>query len=126
MAFLLIPGHPIEDFRTRRLLQRLQAALPALRSLQLQEFFLVDADEDVAPGALHELLDVNEGPALASSPSSLYGVPRVGTLSPWASKATDIAAVCGLTGVRRIERGRAYCFDGIDSLPANLRGELHD
>ncbi len=32
-------------------------------------------------------------------------VPRFGTISPWSSKATDIAKVCGLDAVRRIERG---------------------
>ena len=35
-------------------------------------------------------------------------VPRAGTISPWSSKATDIARVCGLTAVRRIERGIRY------------------
>ncbi len=35
-------------------------------------------------------------------------VPRFGTVSPWASKATDIAHLCGLTQVRRIERGVEY------------------
>ena len=35
-------------------------------------------------------------------------VPRAGTISPWSSKATDIAHVCGLDAVRRIERGIEY------------------
>ena len=48
----------------------------------------------------------------------LYVVPRLGTLSPWSSKATDIARVCGLAGVRRIERGRAYLIGGVDRLDA--------
>ncbi|MGH8150262.1 MAG: phosphoribosylformylglycinamidine synthase, partial [Steroidobacteraceae bacterium] len=38
----------------------------------------------------------------------LLVVPRAGTVSPWSSKATDIARVCGLDAVRRIERGIAY------------------
>jgi phosphoribosylformylglycinamidine synthase len=38
-------------------------------------------------------------------------VPRPGTLSPWSSKATDIARNCGLAQVRRIERGIAYHLD---------------
>ena len=36
----------------------------------------------------------------------LYIVPRLGTISPWASKATDIARICGLDCLQRIERGR--------------------
>ncbi|ETD68707.1 phosphoribosylformylglycinamidine synthase [Pelistega indica] len=35
-------------------------------------------------------------------------IPRVGTVSPWASKATDIAHNCGLSNIKRIERGIAY------------------
>ncbi|MDJ0833378.1 MAG: phosphoribosylformylglycinamidine synthase, partial [Gammaproteobacteria bacterium] len=39
---------------------------------------------------------------------SLYVFPRVGTISPWSSKATDIAHICGLDKVIRIERGIEY------------------
>ncbi|WP_423783822.1 phosphoribosylformylglycinamidine synthase [Frischella perrara] len=39
-------------------------------------------------------------------------IPRIGTISPWSSKATDIAHNCGLAQIKRIERGIAYCFDG--------------
>ena len=35
-------------------------------------------------------------------------VPRLGTISPWSTKATDIAQHCGLSGVQRIERGVVY------------------
>ena len=38
----------------------------------------------------------------------LFVVPRLGTISPWSSKATDIARNCGLRDVRRIERGIAW------------------
>src|SRR5262252_4679180 len=38
----------------------------------------------------------------------LLVIPRPGTISPWASKATDIAHSCGLTAINRIERGVAY------------------
>ena len=45
---------------------------------------------------------------IAAGGESVLVVPRIGTISPWSSKATDIAQVCGLTQVRRIERGIAY------------------
>src|SRR5204863_498999 len=38
----------------------------------------------------------------------LLSVPRLGTISPWSSKATDIAHSCGLDQVRRIERGTLF------------------
>ena len=39
---------------------------------------------------------------------TFYVVPRVGTISPWSSKATDIAHICGLEDVVKIERGIEY------------------
>ena len=39
-------------------------------------------------------------------------IPRIGTISPWSSKATDIAHNCGLKQIRRIERGIVYCIEG--------------
>ncbi|CAG8956024.1 hypothetical protein HYFRA_00008880 [Hymenoscyphus fraxineus] len=47
----------------------------------------------------------SEAPALAAASKTYYISPR--NISPWSSKATSIAEVCGLKGVQRIERGRA-------------------
>ncbi len=56
-------------------------------------------------------LDDPEGePAGANKLLSLLVVPRLGTISPWSSKATDIAQHCALPQVERIERGVAYYF----------------
>jgi phosphoribosylformylglycinamidine synthase len=55
-------------------------------------------------------------------------VPRLGTVSPWSSKATDIAHICGLAGVRRIERGLRWTVHG-DLAPSAgpaLAAALHD
>ena len=48
-----------------------------------------------------------------------FVVPRVGTISPWASKATDIAKNCGLTKIHRIERGIAYYIKSADGAEFN-------
>jgi phosphoribosylformylglycinamidine synthase len=42
----------------------------------------------------------------------LLVVPRMGTISPWSSKATDIAKNCGLSNIKRIERGIVYWISG--------------
>ena len=56
----------------------------------------------------------------------LLVVPRIGTISPWSSKATDVAHNCGLGAVRRIERGIWYTVAGpVHDEPA-LRAALHD
>ena len=47
-------------------------------------------------------------PELAGSMQRVLVVPRLGTISPWSTKATDIAQHCGLSAVQRIERGVAY------------------
>jgi phosphoribosylformylglycinamidine synthase len=59
-------------------------------------------------------------------------VPRIGTVSPWSSKATDIARHCGLETVQRIERGVAYYITMSDGKPlspvqrATLSPLIHD
>ncbi|HEX2566368.1 MAG TPA: phosphoribosylformylglycinamidine synthase, partial [Burkholderiales bacterium] len=53
-------------------------------------------------------------------------VPRFGTISPWSSKATDIARNCGLDGIRRIERGTLYRVGGKGLDAAALAPLLHD
>jgi len=60
----------------------------------------------------------------------LLVTPRVGTVSPWSSKATDIARVCGLEHIRRLERGTLYFIEASANLSAeDVRGLgslLHD
>ena len=64
----------------------------------------------------------------AAEQSLFLITPRIGTISPWSSKATDIAHNCGLNGVERIERGLAVYVSG--SLHGNERAQwaslLHD
>src|SRR6185369_13485321 len=57
--------------------------------------------------------------------ATLYVVPRLGTVSPWSSKATDIARVCDLP-VTRIERGQAYLLEGVKGLDQAALDALHD
>jgi len=52
-------------------------------------------------------------------------IPRRGTVSPWSSKATNIAQNCGLEGVARIERGTAYAIGGFPSLSAAQQNLVH-
>ena len=129
MALATMPLHVLpsatvlSDFRVARLLERLKAHAPMLTGLVVQDFFLVDGEASTAE--LRRLL--GEGPdALPAADGTLYVVPRVGTLSPWSSKATDIAKVCGLAGVKRVELGRAVLLAGVGSLPDAALAELHD
>ena len=64
----------------------------------------------------------------AAGQSLFLITPRIGTISPWSSKATDIAHNCGLTDVERIERGMAVYVSGSlhDSERAQWASLLHD
>ncbi|MEB2312881.1 MAG: phosphoribosylformylglycinamidine synthase [Sorangiineae bacterium] len=84
---------------------------------------------------LAHLLDYAATPPLAGSPGATPSpgerhrfivVPRLGTRSPWSSKATDIARNSGLEKVRRLERGVDWCVAGAVRDEAALRAALHD
>ncbi len=103
-------GNALGPFRSRQLLARLQAVSRQVERLQARHLHLVWSDrplEATLAQQLAALLDYGE-PYHGSSEGALVLVtPRLGTVSPWASKATDIAHNCGLA-VRRIERVVEY------------------
>lgn len=57
---------------------------------------------------------------------SILVVPRLGTISPWSSKATEIVRNCGLTAVLRVERGIEYHLEGVDHVSSEQAALLHD
>jgi phosphoribosylformylglycinamidine synthase len=134
---LRLPGSSaLSAFRIDRLLTRLQGLEPAVEAVAAQYQYFIDcsAQPDAHErGLLERLLDDGgECPMSAPAPVSqrLLVVPRPGTISPWSSKATDIAHVCGLSHVRRIERGILYSIGLRHGVPvarrAALAAPLHD
>jgi phosphoribosylformylglycinamidine synthase len=114
-VMLEISGAPaLSAFRITKLLSRLQALEPAVSALETRFVHFVDLKRALT-AAEREVLErlLTYGPSLSGSVVeggvSLLVVPRAGTISPWSSKATDIAHVCGLAeAVARIERGIRY------------------
>ncbi len=103
-------GQALSGFRIQQLLPRLQAVHPKIAGLAARHVHLVASDH--APDAsererLAALLTYGERYAGGGEGALLIVTPRLGTVSPWASKATDIAHNCGLA-VRRIERVVEY------------------
>ena len=97
-------------FRLNKLRSELRALVPAVAdvALRFEHFVHVDRELTVAEQAvLTALLAYDNGPLElpGGDRRRIYVVPRLGTISPWASKATDIAKLCGLP-VHRVERGR--------------------
>src|ERR1700682_121828 len=114
-SMLQIPGPPaLSAFRIAKLLDRLGAREPAVTGLAARFMHFADLAQPLsAPEreVLAELLSYGprmDAPLEAGTGECVLVVPRAGTISPWSSKATDIARVCGLQGVRRIERGIEY------------------
>jgi phosphoribosylformylglycinamidine synthase len=130
-AFLKFRGaRALSDFRLAKLVQELKVAQPGLRGVAAEFWHFAEAA--AAPGAqelrlLERLLRYGAPPAGAPQGELFLVVPRLGTISPWSSKATDIARNCGLEGVRRIERGILYSIASKEKMDRQRLGALlHD
>ena len=113
---LILRGSPaLSNFRLQKLLQDLAATGAAVRTLSAEFVHLAEVKGELSLAdrtVLAKLLTY--GPSRTAAP--VTGViqvvaPRPGTISPWSSKATDIARLCGLTAVTRIERVVLYTLD---------------
>jgi len=103
-------GNALTPFRAQQLLPVLAAIHPKITGIAARFVHLVaqDSAPDAAARArLAALLAYGDPYAGPTDGPVLYVTPRLGTVSPWASKATDIAHNCGLS-VRRIERITEY------------------
>jgi phosphoribosylformylglycinamidine synthase len=128
---LSFPGGPaLTPFRRQQLLTSLTAAVPTVSGVSATFRYFVDAARETPEltRKLAELLPVAPAAEAPGAGRALLVVPRLGTLSPWSSKATDIARSCGLAEVQRVERGILYELEGVtsDAEAAALAPLLHD
>ena len=129
---LTLRGAPaLSEFRLNKLQKRLSAVVGEDVGLSAEYIHFVEFDGDLAGSdrqLMERLLDYGPAHGTTSQEGQLFLViPRPGTISPWSSKATDIAHNCGLGQVRRIERGIAYWVDGADRADrADVGAQLHD
>ncbi len=117
----------LSPFRRARLESRLQSLAPAVFVRGAWHVFFVepDAGADVDLQTLGRILQASpESLAAAGDSQSRFIVPRLGTLSPWASKATELLRGAGLP-VKRVERGTRIDLQGWEESPALAR-LLHD
>ncbi|WP_074147870.1 phosphoribosylformylglycinamidine synthase, partial [Escherichia coli] len=130
----ILRGSPaLSAFRINKLLARFQAARLPVHNIYAEYVHFADLNaplNDDEHAQLERLLKY--GPALAShAPQGklLLVTPRPGTISPWSSKATDIAHNCGLQQVNRLERGVAYYIEAgtlTNEQWQQVTAELHD
>ncbi|CAH1207423.1 phosphoribosylformylglycinamide synthetase [Candidatus Nitrotoga sp. BS] len=116
--FRVSPGKSaLSSFRLEKLRAVISNALPNIQIADACHWYFVELNADLLVteasllGTLLDLEDAIEGEGGHSGENGLQHllvVPRLGTISPWSSKATDIVQHCSLQIVRRIERGVVY------------------
>ncbi len=131
--FTCLLGEPaLSDFRKRKLIRRLANVFGLKAAVEARFVYLLESEETLDGPDIARLQDLLHGKftrELDGEDLHLV-VPRLGTQSPWSTKATDIARRCGLNSVQRIERGTAFYVPGSSHLApdgrAILRSLLHD
>ena len=125
----IVAGAPAHSsFKKTQLLSRL-ASISSVQSIESQWVYLFDQalNEQQQQSALQLL---NEGEVFqirqaANDEVQILVTPRVGTISPWSSKATDIFANCN-TPIHRLERGVLFTLKGISEVSNEVKLALHD
>ena len=108
----------LSDFRVEKLLQKAAAlGLPEVK-LKSEFWYFVGSEKALNAATVEKLQALLATQSVEQTPEAREGLhlflvtPRLGTISPWASKATNIAENCGLEGIERIERGMAVWLEG--------------
>ena len=108
----------LSDFRVEKLLQKAAAAGLPPAELSSEFWYFVSSASAPNSETLAKLQALLAAESVEHTPEAESGLhlflitPRIGTISPWASKATDIARNCGLSDIERIERGMAVWVKG--------------
>ncbi len=110
---LELPGQAaLSDFRLAKLTHSLKRADDRVVAVEARFTYFVATHAELSRedrSRLDGLLLSGDKPArLPRGARTLYVVPRPGTISPWSSKATDIARACDIDAIDRIERGICY------------------
>ena len=124
-------GNALSPFRAAALLERLHRAVPTVTGVSARHVHWVASEQpldEATAATVTKLLTYGPPDAGAASGAHLATVvvaPRLGTLSPWASKATDIAHNCGVD-IRRVERVTEYLVATDEPLTEEQWGALAD
>ncbi|MDQ7010618.1 MAG: hypothetical protein Q9M29_02235, partial [Mariprofundaceae bacterium] len=121
----------LSDFRRRKLLDELRRIAPSLSLPDAVYIHMAEVDDAWDDGDADRLAAVLGHVSPVFAPERMDGLflvtPRIGTISPWSSKATDIAQLCGIDSLLRLERGIAYTLSPADAGERHaLAALLHD
>lgn len=131
----ILRGSPaLSEFRVNKLLTACREQQLPVTGIYAEFMHFADLKAELNPQELEKLEKLlTYGPTIQEHEPQgllLLVTPRPGTISPWSSKATDIAHNCGLHGIKRLERGTAYYVEAETALTAaqiaTLKALLHD
>ena len=130
----LFGANALSNFRHQQICTRLSSALPDATVVSACYVHFLNTDNTLSSADTQKLASLLNYGSQAVQPEAVSFVvtPRAGTISPWSSKATDILNGCGLSQVRRIERGVAWTFTvegdtiAVDPSALNQLGALFD
>ena len=111
----------LSPFRLDKILAALKASAPRITRLYAEFWHFAWADgvlNSEQQETLHKILTY--GPKMtegAPSGELFLTIPRPGTISPWSTRATEIARHCGIENMIRLERGIAFYADTADGAP---------
>jgi len=113
MHFLSLRGSAaLSPFRLSKIFDVLKSSAPNISHIYTEFVHFVFSDSaliDAQQNTLKQILTYGPKSNSEAPTGELFLViPRIGTISPWASRATDIAQNCGLGNIKRIERGIAF------------------
>ena len=127
----------LSNFRINKLFETVNSAFPVITRIDTEYQHLIHLEDGVSAldeqslSKLEKLLTY--GPKMQDvdhEGQRIFVLPRFGTISPWSTKATDIVSICGLDGVKRVERGIAYFVQSQRALTAaeleSVSNMMHD
>ncbi|NLB62725.1 MAG: phosphoribosylformylglycinamidine synthase [Fibrobacter sp.] len=118
----------LNSWQKERLISQLQQAGVQVSQLRAHWVHWVKIKGELSTAEkdnLQVLLTYGGEPAPEDFQAQFWVAPRMGTITPWSSRATTIAGICGLNAVERIERGVAYQIDFAGDLSA-VQAVIHD
>jgi phosphoribosylformylglycinamidine synthase len=122
----MLPGEAaLTPFEAERVAERLRLMDADVTSVDARWLYLLQVVDDVDEERLQDLLAVDLRPQEREGRHSVWIGPRVGTQSPWSSKATEILHNTGFGAVTRVERARVVHVEGANDM-RTLSSALHD
>lgn len=131
----ILRGSPaLSEFRVNKLLTACREQHLPVTGIYAEFMHFADLKAELNPQELEKLEKLlTYGPTIQEHEPQgllLLVTPRPGTISPWSSKATDIAHNCGLRSIKRLERGTAYYVETevplTEAQVVTLKALLHD